>query len=43
MTVRETITMLADFGESIFLKLTIDNLGLTDAQNLYAKISSVSD
>ena len=31
---------LADFGESIFLKLKISNLGLTDAHNLYAKISS---
>jgi hypothetical protein len=34
---------IADFGESFFLKLTISNLGLTDAHNLYAKISSVSD
>jgi hypothetical protein len=33
----------ADFGESVFLKLTISNLGLTDAHNLYAKISSGSD
>jgi hypothetical protein len=33
----------ADFGESFFLKLTISNLGLTDANNLYAKISSASD
>jgi hypothetical protein len=33
----------ADFGESFFLKLTISNLGLTDAHNLYAKISSISD
>jgi hypothetical protein len=34
---------MADYGESIFLKLTLSNLGLTDAHNLYAKISSVSD
>jgi hypothetical protein len=34
---------LADYGESIFLKLKISNLGLTDAHNLYAKISSSSD
>ena len=34
---------LADFGESIYLKLKISNLGLTDAHNLYAKISSKSD
>jgi hypothetical protein len=34
---------LADYGESIYLNLTISNLGLTDAHNLYAKISSVSD
>jgi len=34
---------LADFGESFFLKLTLSNLGLTDAHNLYAKISSSSD
>jgi hypothetical protein len=34
---------LADFGESFFLKLTLSNLGLTDAHNLYAKISSASD
>jgi len=33
---------LADFGESIYLKLTLSNLGLTDAHNLYAKISSTS-
>ena len=33
----------ADFGESFYLKLTISNLGLTDAHNLYGKISSTSD
>lgn len=33
---------LADYGESIFLKLRINNLGLTDAQNLRVKISSSS-
>ncbi len=33
----------ADFGETFFLNLTISNLGLTDATNLYAKISSASD
>ena len=35
--------LLADFGESVYLKLTVDNLGLNDASNLYAKISSASD
>ena len=34
---------LADFGESLFLKLKISNLGLTDAHNLYAKISTTSN
>ncbi len=33
---------LADYGESIFLNLKISNLGLTDAHNLYAKISTSS-
>jgi len=33
---------LADYGESFYLKLSINNLGLTDSHNLYAKISSVS-
>jgi hypothetical protein len=33
----------ADYGESIFLKLTLSNLGLTDAHDLYAKIYSASD
>ncbi|MEI6047440.1 MAG: C25 family cysteine peptidase [Bacteroidota bacterium] len=33
----------ADFGESFYLKLSVSNLGLTDANNLYAKISSSSD
>ncbi len=34
---------LADFGESFYLKLKLSNLGLTDAHNLYAKISSTSN
>jgi hypothetical protein len=34
---------LADFGESLYLRLKVSNLGLTDAHNLYAKISSTSD
>ena len=34
---------MADYGESIFMKLTLSNLGLTDTHNLYAKISSSSD
>jgi len=34
---------MADYGESIFIKLTLSNLGLTDAHNLYAKITSSSD
>ena len=33
----------ADFGETISLKLTISNLGLTDAKNLYAGITSTSE
>ncbi len=33
----------ADFGESVFLQLSLNNLGLTDAHNLYAKISCASD
>jgi hypothetical protein len=33
---------IADFSESFFLKLTLSNLGLSDAHNLYAKISSSS-
>jgi len=33
----------ADYGESFYLKLTVSNLGLSDASNLYAKISSTSD
>jgi hypothetical protein len=33
----------ADNGESIYLNLKVSNLGLTDARNLYAKISSTSD
>ena len=32
-----------DFGESFFLNLTVSNLGLADASDLYAKISTVSD
>jgi hypothetical protein len=34
---------LADFGEEIYLKLKVSNLGLTDADNLFAKIASTSD
>ena len=34
---------LADWGESFFLKLTINNLGLKDATQLYAKISTISE
>jgi hypothetical protein len=34
---------MADYGESVYLKLTISNLGLTEATNLYAKISSSSN
>jgi hypothetical protein len=34
---------LADYGEPIFLKLTLGNLGQTNATNLYAKISSTTD
>jgi len=33
---------LADFGETISLDLKLNNLGLTDASNLYARISSTS-
>ena len=33
----------ADFGETFYLKLTINNLGLSDTRNLYAKITSSSD
>jgi len=33
----------ADFGEAFYMKVTISNLGLTDAHNLYAKISSISN
>ncbi|MGD0755108.1 MAG: C25 family cysteine peptidase [Bacteroidales bacterium] len=33
---------MADFGESVYLKLKLSNLGLTDAHNLYAKISTTS-
>ncbi|HZY26466.1 MAG TPA: C25 family cysteine peptidase, partial [Bacteroidales bacterium] len=33
----------ADYGESVFLKLSLSNLGMTDAHNLYVKISSASD
>ncbi len=32
-----------DFGETFYLKLTVSNLGLTDANNVYAKISSTSN
>lgn len=34
---------IADYGESVFLKLTLSNLGLNDAHNLIAKISSPSE
>ncbi len=34
---------MVDFGEKIYLDLTISNLGLADAGNLYARISSDSD
>ncbi|HSN50572.1 MAG TPA: C25 family cysteine peptidase, partial [Bacteroidales bacterium] len=33
---------LADYGESVFLKLSITNLGSTTAQNLRVKVSSAS-
>jgi hypothetical protein len=33
----------ADYGESLFLKLTLSNLGLNDANELWATISSNSD
>jgi hypothetical protein len=33
----------ADFGESFFLQLNLTNLGLSDADSLYAKVSSESD
>ncbi len=33
----------ADFGEKIYLNLKVSNLGLTDANGLFAKISSTSD
>lgn len=33
----------ADYGESLFLKLTLSNLGQSNADQLYAKISSTSD
>jgi hypothetical protein len=33
---------MADYGETFFLNLTISNLGLTDASDLYAKISTNS-
>jgi len=34
---------MADFGETVSINLTISNLGSTDAENLYAKISTVSE
>ncbi|MCJ7449456.1 MAG: C25 family cysteine peptidase [Bacteroidales bacterium] len=34
---------LADFGETLFLNLTISNLGLTNAKHVYAKILSASE
>lgn len=33
----------ADFAETFYLKLTVGNLGLTDATGAYAKISSASE
>jgi hypothetical protein len=33
----------ADYGEAFYLKLAISNLGLTEAHNVYAKITSTSD
>jgi hypothetical protein len=33
----------ADFGETLSLNLTISNLGLTDAGNLYTRITSTSE
>jgi len=33
----------ADYGETCFLKLEVSNLGLSDANGLYAKISSTSE
>lgn len=39
----ENNNQLADFGETIYLKLTVSNLGLSDAGQLYAKIESSSD
>ncbi len=34
---------IADYGEAIYLKLGLSNLGLTDSHKLYAKITSTSD
>jgi hypothetical protein len=34
---------LADFGETVYLDLTISNLGQADAENVYARISSGSE
>lgn len=34
---------LADYGETVFLKIKISNLGIKDANNLQATISSASD
>jgi len=33
----------ADYSETFFMKLTVGNLGLTDATGVYAKISSASE
>ena len=33
----------ADYGETVYLDLTVSNLGLAEAQNLYVKISSESE
>ena len=34
---------VADFGETFFLNLQVSNLGLTDAQEVHARISSTSE
>ena len=43
MTVEGNNNKKVDFGESFFLNLTVSNLGLADASDLYAKISTASD
>jgi hypothetical protein len=34
---------LADYGESLFIKLIISNLGVSDATDLYAKLTTTSE